>query len=314
MLGFEPLPGPPHVFAVDPARLRYAHFAQDAEGFVLETLAEEALPPGTIAEGPLGSPLPDPAAFHALVAAWIKKLPQPPKDATLLLPDDWLRLNFTEVTELPTKAAARDEILRWKLKRLVPFRVEDLRVSAVELAALPVQEEPLRLLLGFGIERLLSEIEGAFRAAGIRIGFVTNLTLATLAGLRHTLGPGELVACIRVDHDAYTVSFVRDGEPVLYRFKAIAELPRFDRATTIRRDLRLTRSFVRDHIPDAALSRVLLIAPAEEQEAWHGWLSDELEIEPELLTVDRLPVRLGRANAPWHELAPMFGATAIEVH
>ncbi len=302
------------MFAVDPARLRYAHFAHGSEGYVLETFADKDLPPNVIADGPLGSPLPDPAAFRALLAEWIEQLPHTPKEATLLLPDDWLRLTFTEVTDLPTKAGPRDEILRWKLKRLVPFRIEDLRVSAVELAPLPSQEEPIRLLLGFGIERLLAEMEDAFQAAGVRIGFITNLTLATLAGLRHILAPGDLAACVRVDHDAYTVSFMRNNEPLLYRFKAISELPSFDRATTIRRDLRLTRSFIRDHIPGAPLSRVLLVAPAEEQEAWIGWLHDEFETEPELLATDRLALQLGRANLPWHELAPMFGATSVEVH
>ena len=33
---------------------------------------------------------------------------------------------FIETAELPKAAQLRDEVLRWKLKRLVPFRVEDL--------------------------------------------------------------------------------------------------------------------------------------------------------------------------------------------
>ena len=57
------------------------------------------------------------------------------RDASLVMPDAWLRVTFTESGDLPSAADARDEVLRWKLRRLVPFRVDELRVGATEVDA-----------------------------------------------------------------------------------------------------------------------------------------------------------------------------------
>ena len=169
-LGFEPVPAPPHVFGLDARSLRYGQFVRDRQGFRLRGWREAALPPDAFHTGLLGGPLRDPAAFEALVGGLVRSIRGTPgglKEASLVLPDAWLRVTFSEITDVPRQAEARDEVLRWKLRRLVPFRVDELRVGAVEVEPLPVQEEPRRLLLGFGVEQLLAQIEDAFAAHGV---------------------------------------------------------------------------------------------------------------------------------------------------
>ena len=123
------------------------------------------------------------------MADFVASLAGPIEEASLVLPDTWLRLIFIELSELPRKAREREEILRWTLKRLVPFRVEDLRIDPLAVTPFPAQEEPLRLLVGFAIELLISQIEEAFDAAGVEIGRVVNATQATLAALEHAVSP-----------------------------------------------------------------------------------------------------------------------------
>jgi len=114
--------------------------------------------------------------FHA--ASFSKTLFPGLRLGCLVVPDAWLRVSFSEITDVPRQAEARDEVLRWKLRRLVPFRVDELRVNAAEVAPLPVQEEPRRLLLGFGVEQLLAQIEDAFAAHHVHIGRIADLTSA----------------------------------------------------------------------------------------------------------------------------------------
>ena len=105
------MPVPPHVFALDGERLRYGQFVRDRHGFRLRTFRQAALPRDPFQHGPLGGPLRDPAAFRELVGGLVKGIPGGVKDASLVLPDAWLRVTFSESGELPTTADALDEVL-----------------------------------------------------------------------------------------------------------------------------------------------------------------------------------------------------------
>lgn len=315
LLGFEPVPVPPHVFSLDEERLRYGQFARDRHGFRLRGYREAALPRDAFQHGPLGGPPRDPAAFRELVAGLVTSIPGGVKEASLVLPDAWLRVTFTECGELPKAAEALDEVLRWKLRRLVPFRVDDLRVGATEVSPIPGQEEPRRLLLGFAVEQLLVQVEEAFAAAGVRIGQVTNAGLSLLAALPPAPA-GSFAALVVVGAEGYTLIFARNGQPVLHRYKAFTgNLPEAARASFVGRDLKLTRNFLDEHFPGSSLSQVLLLAAPELEPVWLDRLEEGLDSSAAPLNGRHLPpLRAEEAAVPaWRDLAPMLGAARQEV-
>ena len=314
LLGLEPQPVPPHVFALDGRHLRYGGFGQTAEGLSFDTYRLVELPANLFADGPLGGPVQDPALLNETIGPFIKSLEGNVREASLILPDAWLRLLFTEIEELPVKAAQQDEVVRFKMRRLVPFRIEDLRVAWNEVSALPGQEAPIRLLVGFAIEALIVELERSFAAQGVYLGQVTNASLASLAALGQRIPPGELAALVTVDPETYTIAYVRHGEPLLYRYKSLGDLPESARDAAIRRDLHLTRSFVESHLPDVALSRlVLATAPSVDPMIWTAWLEETLEVRAEAVGMEHLPLARGRTDLPWQETAILAGGAAVEV-
>jgi hypothetical protein len=315
LLGFDPVPVPPHVFALDGERLRYGQFVRDRHGFRLRNFRQAALPRDPFQHGPLGGPLRDPAAFRELVAGLVKGIPGGARDASLVLPDAWLRVTFSESGELPKTADALDEVLRWKLKRLVPFRVDELRVSAAEVAPLPGQEEPQRLLLGFAVEMLLAQVEDAFTAAGVRIGQVSNTSLSLLAATEPAPA-GGFAALVLVEDEGYTLVFSRGGEPVLHRYKGFTgALPEASQGSFVGRDLKLTRNFLDEHFPGSALGPVLLLAPPELEPTWLDRLEEGLGTPASPLDGRHLPPLRAEDSAvpPWRDLAPMLGAARREV-
>ena len=314
-LGFDPVPSPPHVFSLDAERLRYGQFARDRHGFRLRVFRERPLPRDPFQHGPLGGPLRDPIGFRDLVAELVKGIPGGLRQASLVLPDNWLRITFTESADLPTSTEALDEVLRWKLKRLVPFRVDDLRVNATEVSPLPGQEEPRRLLLGFAVEQLLAQIEEAFAAAGVRLGQVSNSSLSLLAAIEPA-ARGSFSALVLVESEGYTLIFSRGGEPVLHRYKGFTgNLPEASRASFVGRDLRLTRNFLDEHFPGASIASVLLLAPPELEPAWLDRLEEGLGVPAAPVDGRHLPpLRAEESNVPsWRSLAPMLGAARQEV-
>jgi hypothetical protein len=314
-LGFEPVPSPPHVFALDGERLRYGQFVSDRHGFRLRAFREASLPRDPFLHGPLGGPLRDPAGFREIVAGMVRAIPGGVREASLVLPDTWLRVTFTESGDLPKSADALDEVLRWKLRRLVPFRVDELRVNATEVSPIPGQEEPRRLLLGFAVEQLLAQIEDAFAAAGVRIGQISNASLSLLAAVAPSIG-GAFSALVLVGDEGYTLIFSRGGEPVLHRYKGFTgNLPESSRASFVGRDLKLTRNFLDEHFPGSAIGSVLLLAPPELEPAWLDRLADGLGAPAAPVDGRHLPpLRAEEASVPpWRSLAPMLGAARQEV-
>ncbi len=311
LLGLDPVPPPPHVFALDERALRYGCFHRGAQGFVYEASHSLDVPAETLGHGPLGAPMHEPQNFMRLADELVEGLAGPIKEASLVLPDSWLRLVFTEVSELPRKRQAREEMLRWKLKKLVPFRIEDLRISATQVTPFPTQEQPVRLLVGFAVERLISQIEDAFAAVGVELGRVVNTTLALAASLEHTVEAQDLAGLVAVYPEAYTLSFFRRGEPLLYRYKATGDAPAAGAA--VHRDLRLTDSFLRQHFPQAPISRIFLAAPPEQEDQWLEWIGDEVAARPEPLAFEHFELSRTQVGPTWMETAPLLGAASLEV-
>jgi hypothetical protein len=318
-LGFSPLPVPPHVFELTERRLRYGQFSRGGGGFRFRAYRAVPLPPDAFLAGPLGGPLRDPRAFQAMVSGLVKELAGV-REASLVIPDAWLRVSFADSTELPRAAAAKDDVLRWKLKRLVPFRVDELRIGSQEVEPLPNQpaDEPHRLLLGFAVEQLLTQLEDAFAASGVRLGEITNTSLALISALGEEGPEPGFWALVVVEEEGYTLAFVHGSEPILHRFKAFTgSLPEAARASLVTRDLKLTKNFLDEHFPGAGLARVLLAAPEALEPIWVERLSDGLGTPAEPLAARHLPplqadVALG-AQPAWREVAPMLGAARREV-
>lgn len=320
LLGYDPVPAPPHAFSLDARWLRHGQFVRDRHGFRLRNWRQVALPPDAFHSGLLGGPLRDPAAFTALVGGLVQGAGI--RDASLVVPDAWLRVSFTEITDVPRQSEARDEVLRWKLRRLVPFRVDELRVGGVEVEPLPVQEEPRRMLLGFGVEQLLAQLEDAFAAHHVRIGRITSASLALLSAVEIPTESG-FSAVVQVEPEGYTLIFARDGEPVLHRYKPFTGgMPEGPQVGFVTRDLKLTRNFLDEHFPGSALGPVLLLAPPEEEQNWMERLREGLGERTAPGTFAIVPID-GRTlpalrsedpvAPPWREIAPMLGAVRQEI-
>ena len=329
LLGLTPLPVAPHVFALDAGTLRYGLLARQGRGFRLRAWRELPLPPDAFHSGLLGGTLRDPALFAERLGGFVRALPVPVKAASLVLPDAWLRVAFAESGELPRGGEARAEVLRWKLRRLVPYRVDELRVAGEEVAPLPAQAgtaEPRRVLLGFALEQLLAQLEDAFERAGVRIGQVTNASLALLAALEPDPG-GDVDALAVVEGEGYSMVFsrhspvrqhgrgMRVAEPLVHRYKGLGGgVPEGTRTGLVARDLKMTANFLVEHLGGARLGRVVLSAPPEAEPVWLDRLREGLGVPAQPLDGRHLPPVVAEGeSAPWRAMAPLLGAARREV-
>ena len=263
LLGLQPVRVPPHAFALDEAGVSYLGLDPSEDLYCRESLREE-LPEDSFQEGPLGGRLRDDESLVGALDALLGKLVHRPEEASLVVPDDWLRLTFVDVEEWPRGSEEQLEVLRFKLGRIVPFRVQELRVAFARVPNLG-DDGGHRFLVGFGIDSALDQVERVFESRGVRIGSISNSTLSTYASLEASLASAPLGALIRVGRERYSLLVTLSGDPVVYRGKAHSSQAGLGPAG---RELRLTRSFLQERFPPGVLSEIVLAAPPELESDW----------------------------------------------
>jgi len=95
----------------------------------------------------------------------------------LVIPDYAVRMTILDFEEFPATDAERIPLLRFRLRKSVPFHIDE-----AQLAYAVQQQEPKRIeILAIAIARpILDEYERIFTDAGYRVGLVTPSCIATL--------------------------------------------------------------------------------------------------------------------------------------
>jgi hypothetical protein len=304
LLGLEPVAIPPHVFALDASAITYGCFLRANSELELREFHRVALAPDSFGEGLVGSTLQEERSLRESMDELLSRLGTPVTEATMVLPDAWLRIAFAESADLPRSMAEREEVLRWKLKRLVPFRVDDLRLESMEVEALTNQNEPRRLMFGFAAEALIGHIEAMFSSYGIRLGLVSNVSLSLTQAVEERFGSARLTAVVSVDKEGYALAFTQHGSPVLHRYKTDA--------SKALRELKLTAAFLADRFPSARMDAVHLFAPADLEARWTGWLEEGLGVEVHLAS-ELAEWTQGEPSDDMRGSLPLLGAACTRV-
>lgn len=305
---------PPVVAAVSRRELRFAAFQRGPGALELREFHAVPLAESVFAGGPLGGPVADGAALDAAVATLLDRASTRPAGASLVLPDAWARGMTLELGPLPRTPEMALEVLRFRLRKLVPFRVDELRLSAAPIERLSGQEEPERALVLLAADGVCAALERAFAQRGVRLGQITNASLARLDALAAGDRLPGLAALATVEPDGFSLVFARDGAPVLWRQKSFTEgLSDDDRARLLAAELRLTRTFLTERLGGGELSAALLAAPRTVEPFWRETLAAGLSHPVTVLDVAHLPLAGAAPLHPAPELAALVGAACREV-
>ena len=131
------------------------------------------------------------------------------KDVIAVLPDTACRVVLLDFEELPAKPEEADAVVRFRLKKSLPFDVEKARVSYQMLPS----AEGVRVVAAVGLAAVLDEYEQAFRNAGYAPGIVIPSMLAALGAVaadRPTL-------VVKVDSHTTSVAILESDKLQLFR-------------------------------------------------------------------------------------------------
>jgi type IV pilus assembly protein PilM len=132
------------------------------------------------------------------------------RDVTVIVPDAAVRVLFVDFDQLPSKAAEALPVVRFRLKKLLPFDADEAMVS---YQVMSTGKDSVKLLAVAMPKAVLEEYESAVLAAGYLPGAVLPSTLAALAGLDEAEAP---VLVVNAGLGTVTTAIVQAGMLLLH--------------------------------------------------------------------------------------------------
>jgi len=180
--------------------------------------AFEPLPAGTLVPSISEQNLRAPEQVAGAIHAAFGQVSPRTRSVTLILPDTVVRVFFLDFDSLPSKAAEIIPILRFRLRKMVPFDVEHAGVSYQVLVE---NKSECRVLAAVIPGPILAEYEAAVREAGYEPGAVLPTSLAALGAI----DSAEPVLAANLSAVALTTSITTGEDLLLYRTLDLPEEP-----------------------------------------------------------------------------------------
>lgn len=212
MQWLDATPHPMVAIEFTPEQVSAARFTRTGgvDGFAVETL-----PPGALAPSAIETNVLNPIAVKSAVAGVAKTLKLKDEAAALILPDPVIRVFVQHFDEFPRSAEEAIPMLRWKLKKSVPFEVDETLLSYMRQ---PSRAEGIDVVTAIARLRIIKEYEALLEPQGVRAGVVLSSTLTAISLLEDS----RPTLLARLSGTSLTAAIVREGVLAGYR---CTELP-----------------------------------------------------------------------------------------
>jgi type IV pilus assembly protein PilM len=175
-----------------------------------------AFRPGVLAAGLQSPNFTDRAAVASALHQALDEIRLKDNRITVVIPDAAVRVLLLDFDLLPPKAAEALPIIRFRLRKLVPFEVED---AAISYQVMPGKPGLVRVIVAVSPAAVRSEYESAVREAGYEPGAILPSTLAALAAV----STDEPSLVINRNGTSVTTAITRQNELLLHRTLELTE-------------------------------------------------------------------------------------------
>jgi len=199
--------------------------------------AVEAMPQGVCDVGPVGIQTVNRDRLSTALGAVQGRI-DGARRAAAVVPTGWIRTHLFQFSDLPRRQSELDQVVRWRLKKLLPVLPSELRVSAIPQRASGGQRP---LLCMVGVERAIAGLEASFSAVGVELGLITPRLFALASNID---GGSQLV--VQQEQGYLSLLLAVDGVPRLVRTKPLAS--GVGVGPTVLRELQLAHRFIRSDL------------------------------------------------------------------
>ncbi len=181
----------------------------------LDSFAIETLPNGALVPSAVETNIVDQNAVKGAVAGVMSRLRAKDEEIALLVPDPVIRVFVQHFDQFPRSPQEAEPMLRWKLKKSVPFEADETVISYMRQAP---REDGVDVVTALARLRIVREYEGLAEGLGLFPGVILSSSLAAIT----LLDDHRPTLLARVSGPALTTAIVREGVLCGYR---CTELP-----------------------------------------------------------------------------------------
>jgi type IV pilus assembly protein PilM len=185
------------------------------KGNSVEDFAVESLPPAALVPSAVEINITNASAVKTALANIVSRLRARDHDVALILPDPVVRVFVQHFDEFPRAAQEAIPMLRWKLKKSIPFDAEETVISYMRQ---PARADGVDIVTALARLRIVREYEALAEGANLYPGVLLSSSLAAISLLEDK----KATLLARVSGVALTTAIVR-GE-VLCGYRC-TELP-----------------------------------------------------------------------------------------
>ena len=179
------------------------------KAFALESATEQDLPTGALVPGLQQANLASRQAIVDGLRDALGIVAGRSRDVVLVIPDATTRIMLLDFDTLPDKLADAEGVVRFRLKKSLPFDIDQSTVSFDRQAA----DKGLRVIAAVTPRSIIEEYESAVREAGYNPGTLIPSMIAAL-GAVDAIAPAMV---IKVETGTTTFAIVDQNQLLLYR-------------------------------------------------------------------------------------------------
>lgn len=275
-------------------------------GPYLKAFADAPLPGRDRTPTLTDSNLESPGAVAARLDALVRQAGVDLNWCNLLLPDRAARVSILPDEVTASRRSEQDEHLRWRLRKTLPYPVEEARLDWTSLP--DIDGVPAQILVVAVRERVLRRYEEVVEALGARVGAVSLESFAVF-DLCAPQAPGADWAVLEVSRDGFVLLAARRGRPIFYRCKSY-HMPPDDPEAALEGELVPSMEYYRGKLGGGGLARVYLCGPMALEPGIRGCVerctgTEATPADPSPLVTVPDDLGLGAPDRLW--LAPCLG-------
>jgi type IV pilus assembly protein PilM len=246
---------------------------------VISGYAIEPLPPGVVTPALNAPNVTDQAALVSTITTALQKVMGRARRVALVLPDTAAKVSLIRFEKVPAKTQDLDQLVRWQVRKAVPFRIEDAQVSWIP--GVPLDGGGREFVVSIARRDVIQGFERACDAAGVHAGLIDLATFSLINANLAAAGPGSGDwLLVHVSSDYVTLALVRGPDLVFFRNRAMGA--EGDLADLVHQ----TAMYHEDRLGGGGFSRVVLagasLAGADQAERLRRGIEERLgsRVEP----------------------------------